>query len=252
MTRFRLFALIVLPILVQASVWGQTPPAQAERPSEQVDKLFEKMDRTISPGCAVAAMKDAKILYERGYGMADLDHNVLITPATVFHVASMSKQFAAASIVMLAQEGKLSLDDEVRKYVPELPDFGVPITIRQLVHHTSSLRDLSFTRIQSPRSLWSFHAEPVLQIGSDYSTAQEITKAKGGSSLGRIKWATRRVGGACLGEIRAAGEVDWLGGTPFVPVMEAANLSKLNHRPLFRRLHPSRQGRIFGQRQVSP
>jgi len=73
--------------------------------------------------------------------MADLDHNVPITPTTVFHVASMSKQFTAASIVMLAQEGKLSLDDPVRKYVTELPDFGSPITIRELVHHTSGLRD---------------------------------------------------------------------------------------------------------------
>jgi CubicO group peptidase (beta-lactamase class C family) len=141
MTRFILFAWVVLPTLVQPSAWTQTAPAQAERPSEQVDKLFEKMDRTISPGCAVAAMKDGKILYERGYGMADLDHNVTITPATVFHVASMSKQFTAAAIVMLAEERKLSLDDEVRKYIPELPDFGVPITIRQLVHHTSGLRD---------------------------------------------------------------------------------------------------------------
>jgi CubicO group peptidase (beta-lactamase class C family) len=73
--------------------------------------------------------------------MADLDHDVVITPSSVFHVASMSKQFTAASIVLLAQEGKLSLDDEVRKYVTELPDFGVPITIRHLIHHTSGLRD---------------------------------------------------------------------------------------------------------------
>src|SRR5271167_1132567 len=141
MTPSRLFALVVLPTLVQPSMFSQTSPEQAERPSEQVDKLFEKMDSTISPGCAVAAMKDGKILYERGYGMADLDHNVPITPATVFHVASMSKQFTAAAIVMLAQERKLSLDDDVRKYIPELPDFGVPITIRQLVYHTSGLRD---------------------------------------------------------------------------------------------------------------
>jgi len=141
MTRFTLFALVLLWALIRPSVWAQTAPAQVESPSAQVDKLFEKMDKTISPGCAVAAMKDGKILYERGYGMADLDHNVPITPTTVFHVASMSKQFTAASIVMLAQERKLSLDDEVRKYVPELPDFGVPITIRELVHHTSGLRD---------------------------------------------------------------------------------------------------------------
>ena len=138
---FRFFALLLLSALVQPKVWSQTAATQAERPSEQVDKLFEKMDRTISPGCAVAAMRDGKILYQRGYGMADLDHNVPITADTVFHVASMSKQFTAAAIVMLAQERKLSLDDEVRKYVPELPDFGAPVTLRQLVHHTSGLRD---------------------------------------------------------------------------------------------------------------
>jgi len=138
---FRFFALLLLSALVQPTVWSQTAATQAERPSEQVDKLFEKMDRTISPGCAVAAMRDGKILYQRGYGMADLDHNVPITAETVFHVASMSKQFTAAAIVMLAQERKLSLDDEVRKYVPELPDFGAPVTLRQLVYHTSGLRD---------------------------------------------------------------------------------------------------------------
>src|SRR5713226_1636938 len=141
MTPFRFFALVLLSALVQPTVWSQTAATQAERPSEQVDKLFEKMDRTISPGCAVAAMRDGKILYQRGYSMADLDHNVPITTDTVFHVASMSKQFTAAAIVMLAQERKLSLDDEVRKYVPELPDFGAPVTLRQLVHHTSGLRD---------------------------------------------------------------------------------------------------------------
>jgi len=141
MMPFRFFALLLLSALVQPTVWSQTAATQAERPSEQVDKLFEKMDRTISPGCAVAAMRDGKILYQRGYGMADLDHNVPITADTIFHVASMSKQFTAAAIVMLAQDRKLSLDDEVRKYVPELPDFGAPVTLRQLVHHTSGLRD---------------------------------------------------------------------------------------------------------------
>jgi CubicO group peptidase (beta-lactamase class C family) len=106
-----------------------------------VDAIFQKMDSTVSPGCALSVIKDGKIIYERGYGMADLDHNVPITPSTVFHVASMSKQFTAASILLLAQQGKLSLDDPVRKYIPELPDYGTPVTIRQLIHHTSGLRD---------------------------------------------------------------------------------------------------------------
>lgn len=107
----------------------------------KVDELFESYDSTISPGCAVAVINDGQVVYKRGYGMANLDHDIPIRPETVFHVASISKQFTAAAIVLLAQEGKLKLDDEVRKYVPELPDFGVPISIRHLIHHTSGLRD---------------------------------------------------------------------------------------------------------------
>ena len=110
-------------------------------PSESVDELFEKWDSTASPGCALSVMKGGQIVYKCGYGMADLDQDIPIRPDTVFHVASVSKQFTATAIVLLAQEGKLSLDDEVRKYVPELPDFGVPITLRHLIHHTSGLRD---------------------------------------------------------------------------------------------------------------
>src|SRR5258708_12091378 len=98
MTPFRFFALVLLSALVQPTVWSQTAATQAERPSEQVDKLFEKMDRTISPGCAVAAMRDGKILYQRGYGMADLDHNVPITPDPAFQVPPLSQQFTAAAI----------------------------------------------------------------------------------------------------------------------------------------------------------
>ena len=86
-------------------------------------------------------MKDGRIVHERGYGMADLDHDEKITPTTVFHVGSISKQFTAFAILVLARDGKISLDDPVRKYIPELPDFGVPITLRQLLHHTSGLRD---------------------------------------------------------------------------------------------------------------
>ena len=109
--------------------------------TKQVDHVFAKWDRTDSPGCALGVYRDGKVIYKRGYGMEDLNEDVRITPATIFHVASMSKQFTAAAIVLLAQQGKLSLDDDVRKYIPELPDFGSTITIRHLVHHTSGLRD---------------------------------------------------------------------------------------------------------------
>jgi len=115
--------------------------AIANSRSAQVDGVFREYDKPDSPGCALSVMKDGHIIYKHGYGMANLDHNITITPSTVFHVASMSKQFTAASIVLLAQQGKLSLDDDVRKYIPELPDFGSLITIRNLIHHTSGLRD---------------------------------------------------------------------------------------------------------------
>lgn len=131
---------VILPalLLISCLAKAQTLPPDV---TKQVDKVFEKWDKPDSPGCALGIYRDGQIVYKHGYGMADLNDDVPITPATVFHVASMSKQFTAASIVLLAQQRKLSLDDDVRKYIPELPDFGERITIRHLVHHTSGLRD---------------------------------------------------------------------------------------------------------------
>lgn len=117
-------------------------PAHGDpRAAAQVDALFTQWDKSSSPGCSLAIFQHDEIVYKRGYGMADLGRGIAITPSTVFHVASVSKQFTAAAVVLLAEEGKVSLDDPVRRYVPELPDLGTPITIRQLVHHTSGLRD---------------------------------------------------------------------------------------------------------------
>jgi CubicO group peptidase (beta-lactamase class C family) len=107
----------------------------------KIDKIFDQWNRTDSPGCALGVYQSGQIVYKRGYGMANLNDDVTITPSTVFHVASMSKQFTAAAILLLAQQGKLSLDDDVHKYIPELPDFGERITLRHLMHHTSGLRD---------------------------------------------------------------------------------------------------------------
>lgn len=135
----RRFAFVGL-LCLAAPLSAQEKPAD-EKPSVRVDKAFEKYDHTNGPGCSIAVVKDGTIAYERGYGMADLDHGIANTPSTVFHVASVSKQFTAAAVLLLAQQGKLSLDDDVRKYLPEVPDFGATITLRQLIHHTSGLRD---------------------------------------------------------------------------------------------------------------
>lgn len=113
----------------------------ADKRSDKVDKIFEKWDRKDSPGCALAIIENGKIIYSRGYGMANLDYDIPISPSSVFHIASISKQFTNFAIVLLAQEGKLSLDDPARKHIPELPDYGKPLTLRHLIHHTSGIRD---------------------------------------------------------------------------------------------------------------
>lgn len=106
-----------------------------------VDRVFAGYDRTDSPGCALGVYRDGRIVYARGYGMANLDYGIAITPRTLFDIGSTSKQFAAASIALLVGEGKVSFGDDVRQYVPEVPDYGARITIEHLVRHTSGLRD---------------------------------------------------------------------------------------------------------------
>ncbi|HEV2132611.1 MAG TPA: serine hydrolase domain-containing protein, partial [Longimicrobiaceae bacterium] len=121
------------------------PAAQGAEPQDtlaaRVDALFRQWDRPGSPGAAVAVIRDGEIVYSRGYGMANLEYDVPITPTTIFHIASVSKHFTAFAIALLAEEGKLSLDDDIRTHLPEVPDFGRTLTIRHLIHHTSGLRD---------------------------------------------------------------------------------------------------------------
>ena len=108
---------------------------------QQVQALFAKWNRPDAPGAAVEVVKDGRVVYRAAFGMADIEQGRPITPSTPFHVASLSKQFTAFAVLLLAQDGKLSLDDDVRRYLPELPDLGAPIKIRHLLNHTSGLRD---------------------------------------------------------------------------------------------------------------
>ena len=107
----------------------------------KVDQLFAEWNRSDSPGAAIAVVKEGETIYKRGYGMANLEYNIPITTTTIFDIASVSKQFAAFAITTLSHNGKLSLDDDIRTYLPDIPDFGNTITIRHLLHHTSGLRD---------------------------------------------------------------------------------------------------------------
>jgi CubicO group peptidase (beta-lactamase class C family) len=120
---------------------AQGPTRLADSTARRVDSVFTQFDRTTSPGCAVAVYRDGALAYARGFGMANLEHGIANSSRTVFDIGSTSKQFTAASIALLAQDGKLSIDDDVRKFIPELPQYTRPVTIRMLLNHTSGLRD---------------------------------------------------------------------------------------------------------------
>ncbi len=114
---------------------------RASAQSAEVDKLFAPWARNDSPDCAIAVIRHGKIVHRKCYGMADLEHGIAITPTTLFNIASVSKQFTVFLILLLVNAGLLSLDDDVRRHVPEVPDFGEKITVRHLIHHTSGLRE---------------------------------------------------------------------------------------------------------------
>jgi CubicO group peptidase (beta-lactamase class C family) len=123
-------------------VFAQTIPAHAQSDIiSPVDQIFARWDRPDSPGCALGVIRDGKLIYKKGYGMANLEHDIPISPTTVFNIGSASNQFTAMSILLLAKQGKLQLDDDIRKYLPELPTYQATITIRSLIHHTSGIRD---------------------------------------------------------------------------------------------------------------
>jgi CubicO group peptidase (beta-lactamase class C family) len=121
---------------------GAAAPAMAQPhvSEKSVDAIFSKWNNT-TPGCAVGVAVRGKPVLVKAYGMADLEHDVPNTPDTIFESGSLSKQFTAMAIMLLARDGRLSLDDQVRKHIPELPDYGVPLTIRHMLTHTSGLRD---------------------------------------------------------------------------------------------------------------
>ncbi|HKP76225.1 MAG TPA: serine hydrolase domain-containing protein, partial [Longimicrobiaceae bacterium] len=128
----------LIPAALMALLAGG--PAHAQSVASKVDSIFN-WATTSTPGCAVGVSQRGRVLVNRAYGMADLEHGVALTPETAFDVGSVTKQFVAASILLLAEQGRLSLTDDVHQYVPELPDYGYTITIDHLLTHTSGIRD---------------------------------------------------------------------------------------------------------------
>jgi len=131
----------ILPALAALTFPAALAAQQADPRVARVDSVFASMDRTSRPGCAVGVVQDGAFLLRRGYGMANLESGQAITPETVFYMGSVSKQFTAMSVALLAKDGRLGLDDSARKWIPEIPVAGSGITLRHMVHHQSGLRE---------------------------------------------------------------------------------------------------------------
>jgi CubicO group peptidase (beta-lactamase class C family) len=137
----------VLPLSFLGAVvlWAMAAEARAAATEEQMDRLAGQTVKADCPGCAVLVVDDGKIVFRRAYGIANVDTGAPITTATAFNIESVTKQFTAACIALLVEKGEIALDDDIRKYLPEMPQYEWPIKIRHLIHHTSGIRD--FTRL---------------------------------------------------------------------------------------------------------
>jgi CubicO group peptidase (beta-lactamase class C family) len=163
-----LAAILSLALAVQASAPAFAQEKPATEVTAKVDKIFAQLDLPNSPGCALGVIKDGKFVYRRGYGMASLEYDIPLSSESVFYIGSTSKQFVSASILLAAEQGHLSLDDDIRMHVPEIPDYGKTITIRHLIHHTSGLRDYL--------TLWSLAGENIEDIHSADDALQMIAR----------------------------------------------------------------------------
>jgi CubicO group peptidase (beta-lactamase class C family) len=132
---------VVAGILTVSTIVAAKASGGDDKTTAAIDEIFADLAKPDSPGCVLGVHRDGKVIYAKGYGLANLEEGVPIKPSSVFDIGSTSKQFTAASILFLEKQGKLSVNDDVRKYIPELPVYGKKITILQLLNHTSGLRD---------------------------------------------------------------------------------------------------------------
>ena len=109
--------------------------------SKEVDSVFSEWNKIDSPGCSLGIIKDNVLVYAKGYGLANMEYNIPNSASSVFRIGSTSKQFTAACIVLLAEQKKITLDDNLKNQFPDFPDYAEKITIRHLLNHTSGIRD---------------------------------------------------------------------------------------------------------------
>jgi CubicO group peptidase (beta-lactamase class C family) len=204
-------------ILATPALLGCSNQPLSNSATDKVDQLFAARNKPGSPGCSVAISRNGQLAYERGYGMANLELNVPITPASVFEAASISKQFTAMSLMLLVERGRLSLDDDVRKYLPELPDYGSPLTIRHLLNHTSGLRDaFLILELSAPEDTYGDRNDVILkqlarQRSLNAKPGTESVYNNGGYVLAAI--IVKRVSGQALGAFADANIFTPLGMT---------------------------------------
>jgi CubicO group peptidase (beta-lactamase class C family) len=182
-----------LPVAAAALLAG---PGHAQDIAGEIDRMFSWATPS-APGCGVAVSRHGEVLVNRAYGMADLERGVALTPETPFDIGSVTKQFIAASVLLLVDEGRISLSDDVRKYIPELPDYGHTITIDHLLTHTGGLRDWTWlSSITEAR-------EPALtlilrQRGLNFAPGEEWAYSNSGYEL--LREVVARVSGHPLSE----------------------------------------------------
>jgi CubicO group peptidase (beta-lactamase class C family) len=166
--RFAILSIGALLVLIAyAAAHGQEKQPAPDERSRKVDTIVGKYIHADGPGMAVLVIKDGQVVHKKGYGLANLEREVPITPQTTFELASVSKQFTATAILLLADRGKLRINDDVHKYLPELPPYDTkrPIRIRDLLHHTSGLADyLEFKRIPASDPKFPTNAEVFAQL----------------------------------------------------------------------------------------
>jgi CubicO group peptidase (beta-lactamase class C family) len=134
----------VVTVIALALCAGNVSPAVAQDAAaleRRVDSLFARHAAGLVPGVAVAVIRNDAVIFRKGYGYADLEHRIPITPSSVFDAASVSKQFTGLAVSMLVDQGKIRLEDDIRTYLPEMHAFNPPVNVGQLLHHTSGLRD---------------------------------------------------------------------------------------------------------------
>jgi CubicO group peptidase (beta-lactamase class C family) len=180
-----------LLLLVSITITGGA--FAADDPAQKVSQLFSAFEKPGSPGCSVGIIRNGGFVYKKAFGYASLELGVPLTTESIFYMGSVSKQFTAASVVLASEQGYLSLDDDVHRYLPELPDYGHPVTLRQMLHHTAGFRDFF--------DLVALSGRKSAELDSAADLLKLIRKQKGLNNIPGEEWIYSNSNYFLLGEV---------------------------------------------------